>query len=237
MATGSQQFPNLNAPIVTEDRVLAQEWRTFFQTIWARTGSAIGSAEVKTGVIIGWAGTEAPEGYLLCQGQEVLKTSYPNLFKLIGNSYGTGSSPLVFKLPNGQGKSLFGAGSGLFFGTTGGEATHQITLAELPTHSHTFNELAHTHDFISDPHTHTITDPGHDHTAGVSASTLTAGAAAGSLAAGNTGSSMTDITIDDATVTGTTDSANTSGALSNAGESSPMPLLPPYFVANWIIKT
>ena len=37
-----------------------------------------------------------------------------------------------------QGKFLLGAGSGYSAGATGGEATHKLTVAEMPAHTHTY---------------------------------------------------------------------------------------------------
>ena len=37
-----------------------------------------------------------------------------------------------------QGRFLLAAGGGYSAGTTGGEATHKLTVAEMPAHSHTY---------------------------------------------------------------------------------------------------
>ena len=51
-----------------------------------------------------WAGNTIPQGWLLCDGSEVSKTTYPRLFAAIGNLWGTPSSSSKFKLPNFTGR-------------------------------------------------------------------------------------------------------------------------------------
>ena len=43
------------------------------------------------GVIIPFAGTSVPTGYLLCNGAAVSRTDYANLFAAIGTRYGAGN--------------------------------------------------------------------------------------------------------------------------------------------------
>lgn len=52
------------------------------------------------GTVIWFAGASAPEGYLICNGGAVSRTTYTNLFKVIGVTYGAGDSTTTFNLPN-----------------------------------------------------------------------------------------------------------------------------------------
>ena len=52
-----------------------------------------------TGSIIWYAGASVPEGYLLCNGSNVSRTTYSQLFKVIGVKYGAGDSTTTFGLP------------------------------------------------------------------------------------------------------------------------------------------
>jgi microcystin-dependent protein len=63
--------------------------------------------EVKT-----FAGAAAPEGYLLCQGQAVSRTTYANLFDVLGTSHGQGDGSTTFNLPDYRGRFLRGRASG-----------------------------------------------------------------------------------------------------------------------------
>lgn len=61
------------------------------------------------GSIIPFGGnTTIPTGYLECNGDEVSKTEYPELFSVIGNSFGTPSSDSKFKLPDLRNKFVQG---------------------------------------------------------------------------------------------------------------------------------
>ena len=66
---------------------------------------------VPSGAVIPFAGSTAPEGYLLCDGREVSRTDYPYLFNAIGTTYGEGDGNTTFNLPNLQDKFIEGAGT------------------------------------------------------------------------------------------------------------------------------
>lgn len=52
------------------------------------------------GSIIAFAGNTLPKGYLLCDGSNISRTTYKNLFDVIGTTYGTGDGSTTFTLPN-----------------------------------------------------------------------------------------------------------------------------------------
>ncbi len=66
---------------------------------------------VPLGSILPYAGTEAPYGYLLCDGSEVERTKFSDLYDIIGTTY-NGSVPLVgintFRLPDLRGRFPLG---------------------------------------------------------------------------------------------------------------------------------
>jgi hypothetical protein len=64
-----------------------------------------------TGTVLPFAGSTAPEGWLLCNGSSQSTTTYAKLFAVIGYTYGgTGGS---FSLPDMQGVFPRGAGTNL----------------------------------------------------------------------------------------------------------------------------
>lgn len=74
-----------------------------------------------TGTVIYCLTQNVGDGYLLCDGREVLRSSYPALFQAIGTRFGDGNSTTTFNLPDGRGRHLIGAGAGAAnadFGTT-----------------------------------------------------------------------------------------------------------------------
>lgn len=64
------------------------------------------------GTVISFAGATAPTGYLVCDGQEVSKASYPELYAAIGDLWGTPQSGTNFKLPDLRGQFLRGQDDG-----------------------------------------------------------------------------------------------------------------------------
>lgn len=148
-------------------------------------GSVLGSGnpvEVKFGIIssqntsipsampvatvVSYAGATAPQGFLICDGSLVSKTTYGDLFAILGNTYGTATAT-QFYLPNLQSKFPIGKSASYALGSTGGSfsqtptgsiastfsgnsvtpsgsvsvsvANHSLTIAELPSHTHTFS--------------------------------------------------------------------------------------------------
>ena len=55
---------------------------------------------VPTGMILPFLGTSVPEGFLLCNGSNVSRTTYANLFQVIGTKCGAGDGSTTFTLPN-----------------------------------------------------------------------------------------------------------------------------------------
>ena len=53
-----------------------------------------------TGMIFAFAGNTLPDGYLLCDGSQVSRTTYQKLFDVIGTTYGAGNGKTTFTLPN-----------------------------------------------------------------------------------------------------------------------------------------
>ena len=60
------------------------------------------------GAVLAFAGATAPAGYLLCNGAEISRTTYANLFAVIGTTYGSGNGSTTFTLPDFRGYFLRG---------------------------------------------------------------------------------------------------------------------------------
>ena len=56
-------------------------------------------ASTPVGSCLVWAGSTAPSGFLLCQGQAVSRTTYSALFAVVGTTYGAGNGTTTFNLP------------------------------------------------------------------------------------------------------------------------------------------
>jgi len=106
---------------------------------------------------------EIPNNYLLCNGSSILTTDYPDLFNLIGYTYG--GSGNTFNLPNFESKfpigsnssnSNFNATSNFAYGnnTTGATNTQAVSytatndvslLTQAPPHTHNVVPAVHSH--------------------------------------------------------------------------------------------
>jgi microcystin-dependent protein len=131
----------------------------------------VANGATPAGVISQYAGTAAPTGYLLCQGQSVSTTTFAALFAAIGYNYG--GSGASFNVPNLQNRVPVGRGTGTFgsLNATGGAETHTLTVDQMPSHTHIQNSHNHT----QNAHNHGASSGSagsHSH----SASTGTAGA-------------------------------------------------------------
>ena len=91
------------------------------------------------GVIFPYAGSTTPSQFLLCDGSEVSRDTYADLFNIIGETYGAGDGSTTFNLPNLQGRVPVGKSSDTEFsdlGKNGGEKVHLLTTDEMPSHTH-----------------------------------------------------------------------------------------------------
>ena len=99
-------------------------------------------AGVPTGAIIEWGTSTAPTDYLLCNGAAVSRTTYAELFAVIGTTFGAGDGSTTFNVPDFRGRVGVGTGTGSgltarTLAATGGVETHPLVTAELPAHTHT----------------------------------------------------------------------------------------------------
>ncbi|MBN1661183.1 MAG: tail fiber protein [Anaerolineae bacterium] len=90
------------------------------------------------GTIVAYAGATAPAGWLLCDGAQYSVDDYPALYAAIGS---WGGDPGSFKVPDLRGRTVIGTGQGSGLtnrplGEGGGEERHTLTIAEMPSHSH-----------------------------------------------------------------------------------------------------
>ena len=82
------------------------------------------------GTVIAFAANAAPDGFLICNGAAVSRTTYAALFSAIGTTYGAGDGSTTFAVPNLKDKFIQGSGTA---GTS--------IAAGLPDHKH---QLDHT---------------------------------------------------------------------------------------------
>ena len=81
------------------------------------------------GSYIQFAGSQAPEGFLVCNGGEISRTTYSALFAVIGTTYGSGDGSTTFNLPDLTDRFLQGSTSS---GTTRNAGLPNITGTVYP---------------------------------------------------------------------------------------------------------
>ena len=206
----------------------------------------IGDANgMNPGVIEAYAGSTAPEGYLLCNGQAVSRTTYAYLYAKIGTTYGAGDGSTTFNIPNLNGKVVVGKDSSNFsvLGGTGGSINTTLTSANMPAHTHTVTAKGTVSSTFTGSSGTTSSSGAHTHGVGYN----WVGASGGSVpspAGSDRGNTAKDV-IDSAgahthtvTAKGTVSSTFSGSATttSSTGSGTSFTNLQPYIVVNYIIK-
>ena len=202
------------------------------------TGSVIsgGGVVMPVGSMLEYGGSAAPTGWLLCNGSAVSRTTYAALFAVLGIAYGAGDGSTTFNVPDRRGRFGIGVDGTYTRGSTGGAASgttssagsHNhtgltgsttLTIAQMPTHSHTYQDPGHTHGNVPEK----IADVDR----GGSSSLYNIDSN------GQTASSTTNITINNTGGgTGHDHSISTDGTHDHT-----VATVPPYVASNFIIKT
>ena len=202
---------------------------------------------MEAGLIYMYGGSTAPNGFLICDGSEISRTTYSSLFAAIGTIYGAGDNSTTFNIPNISGRVAIGSSVAHTVGTTGGEETHTLLTNELPVHSHTIPSHGHTNTIKATTPilSHSITQPMFTYTPstgskksmyydsgtkdGTSANTTTAASRSANLAIANHA----------ATACTKTGSITDCGAFDSesTGSGSSHDNMQPYITLNYIIST
>lgn len=130
---------------------------------------------IPIGGLLDFAGASAPDGWLLCAGQAVSRSTYAALFAVLGTAYGSGNGSTTFNVPDLRGRVVAGLDnmggtnanrlttmSSTTRGQAGGAADHVLTVVQLPAHNHggsTGSDGSHTHTGSANSagnHTHSL---------------------------------------------------------------------------------
>lgn len=113
------------------------------------------------GCIYMYGGSVAPSKFLLCDGSAISRTTYSELFSVIGTTYGAGDGSTTFNIPLMEGRAVIGVSGTHALGTTGGTESVALNEQELPVHSHTIPSHGHASTVKATTPTlsHTITQP------------------------------------------------------------------------------
>lgn len=71
---------------------------------------------IPSGSVVAYGGLSDPPGWLICDGRELGREDYADLFESIGVTYGAGNGVSTFNIPDARGLVLRGAGQNLVNG-------------------------------------------------------------------------------------------------------------------------
>jgi microcystin-dependent protein len=130
----------------------------------ADDNSAGGYPLIPVGGLMPYAGATSPEGWLLCDGTAINRTTYANLFAVLGTTYGSGNGTTTFNVPDMRSRMPMGAGAGTgltsrALAATGGAESVVIASGNLPTHVHSIDPPDTTSGDDNTEHTHSIDPP------------------------------------------------------------------------------
>ena len=188
------------------------------------TSYSVETSAVPAGTVMAFAGSVAPDGWLLCDYSAVDSAVYPRLFAAIGETYGDGGDAAgpLFHLPDLRGRMPLGMDN------MGGTSADRVTaptgdqLAGAGGVERTAEVANHTHT--------TATDGNHRHNLRTSCS--------GGCFDGNDGMARGASAIDEGTFRTVDNSAETnhSHAVLAGGTGATAQNMPPYLTMNYIVK-
>ena len=90
------------------DTANENELKYYNGSSWEIVSGEITGDTLPIGAIIPYGSTTAPTNWLVCDGSAVSRTTYAELFAVIGTSYGAGDGSTTFNLPNLKGRVAVG---------------------------------------------------------------------------------------------------------------------------------
>ena len=104
---------------------------------------------IPTATIVPWSDSSIPSGFLECDGAAVSRTTYADLFAIVGTTYGTGDGSTTFNVPDLQDNVQVGKSNNKALATSGGAntvtstgnvggstANATLSTAQLASHGH-----------------------------------------------------------------------------------------------------
>ena len=199
----------------------------------------------EVGAIKPWTKTTAPDGYLLCDGSAVSRTTFADLFAVVGTTYGTGDDSTTFNVPNLQGKMPQGFDGNTYnLAGTGGANTVTVAVTNNQAATNATNQSVTITGSIDNTSLTTAQLASHTHTATDSYQRGSSGNQAGAIARTSVNRDGQNIVGNAGSGTGHNHSHTLSGTLTGnittsltgsvtaAGTNS----FSPFVVVNYIIK-
>lgn len=99
---------------------------------------------VNTGSVMSFSSSTVPSGFLDCDGSAVSRTTYSDLFAVVGTTYGSGDGSTTFNLPDLQDNYPIGVSGTKALGTKAGSASTTLAETNLASHTHTIYKTNYT---------------------------------------------------------------------------------------------
>ena len=209
----------------------------------------------EVGTIKPWGKATSPSGYLLCDGTAVSRTTYAELYVVLGDTYGAGNGSTTFNVPQLQGKTPQGYDGNTYnLAATGGANTVTVAVTNNQavssvTNTVTNNQAVTVTGSISNTSLTEAQLASHAHTINSRSGNAPPHSSSYSLNAGPT-SPLSPVPTDNAgsgtghthahtlagTMTGTVAVTSSGGALSGTVTAAGNNTFSPYVVVNYIIK-
>jgi len=97
---------------------------------------------IPSGAVMAFASSGVPSGWLKCNGQAVSRTSYSELFEILGTAYGAGNNSTTFNVPDLRGEFIRGWDDGR--GVDGGRVINTAQGDLIKSHTHNLDYYQHT---------------------------------------------------------------------------------------------
>lgn len=101
---------------------------SFLQTTITGGSNDVVAPLIPAGVVVAWAGSTAPDGWYLCDGTVLNRTTYAALYAVCGTTFGSGNGTTTFNVPNLKGRAIYGESTNISRGDTASSVDNGFTL-------------------------------------------------------------------------------------------------------------
>lgn len=158
--TAYSKINNLPGDCITDETITTDKIADEAVTA-AKIEPSVLAKFIPAGAIMPYGAATAPSGWLLCNGQTVSRTTYADLFAVVGTSFGSGNGSTTFHVPDFRGRFIRG--------TDGGAGRDPDTAGRTAMNSGgaTADNIGSVQDDEFESHTHNVTGNGGDNSGSV----------------------------------------------------------------------
>lgn len=86
-----------------------ESYKTNIDSVGVNDLALVPFTNLPIGTVLPFSGNSIPSGYLVCNGSAISRTTYADLWAVIGTTYGSGDGSTTFNLPNLTDKFIQGS--------------------------------------------------------------------------------------------------------------------------------